>query len=171
MTVIKIPLVQISFSQYLLTSLRFVFRVQPLLLIGLFPFFSVTGTVVVGLLGGSVSVTTMFREAPFQLVAAAFFALIPVLMVWSMWRQYRASTFLHEAPTYTLSSEGIAVQSASYSTELAWPAVTRAHRFGAWLLLQTSQNTAFFLDLRRVEAPATAEDVLTLLQREAVQVV
>ncbi|AHJ96563.1 YcxB family protein [Hymenobacter swuensis] len=85
---------------------------------------------------------------------------LPFLIVWSIWQQYQRSAFLQEAVTYTLDDNGVQVTAPSFHTTLDWEAIVQLRHYGNWLLLQTSAQTAFFLDMRRVQPPATPADVL-----------
>lgn len=156
-----IPDVRLSFWQYLLLSLRFTFQTRPLTLVMLLP---VAGTLaVLGLSGFSwQSIADLWHGAPFALL---FSVALPILLIWPTWQQYQRSTFLQEAVTYILDDDGVQVMAPSFRTTLSWEAVVQLRHFDNWLLLQTSAQTAFFLDLRRVQPPATAADVLDFFRQ------
>ncbi|RSK48257.1 YcxB family protein [Hymenobacter rigui] len=152
--------VRLSFWQYLLLSLRFTFQTRPLMLVMLLP---VAGTLAaLGLSGFSwQSIADLWHGAPFALL---FSVALPVLLIWPTWQQYRRSAFLQEAVTYVLDDDEVQVITPSSHTRLDWAAIVKLQHFGHWLLLQTSVQTAFFLDLRQVQAPATPADVLNFFR-------
>lgn len=153
--------VRLSFWQYLLLSLRFTFQTRPFLLVMLLPILGSIVAVCLSIVNGQ-PLSDLWHEVPF---AVLFSVAFPFLIIWPTWRQYQQSTFLQEAVTYTLSEDGVQVVAPSFRTVADWQAIVQLRHFGNWLLLQTSAQTAFFLDLRQVQPPATALDVLDFLRQ------
>ncbi|RSK42420.1 YcxB family protein [Hymenobacter perfusus] len=143
--------------------MRFTFQTRPLALVMLLPVACTLAAL--GLSGFSwQSIVDFWHDAPLALL---FSVALPVLLIWPTWQQYHRSTFLQEAVTYTLDDDGVQVTAPSFRTKLSWEAVVQLRHFGNWLLLQTSTQTAFFVDLRRVQSPATASDVLDFFRQSS----
>ena len=167
--IIAIPRVRVDFRRYLALSLRYSFRRKPLTAIILLPWLSSVLSLV-ALLTSPVSVTDSFEDNPLGFLFMLFSLLLPLLIVWGTWRQYQASEFLQHAADYILSPDGVSVRNPSINTDLQWGAFTRADQFGSWLLLQASEQNAFFLDLQQVAAPAGPAEVLGLVKAGGVSV-
>ncbi|WP_177189806.1 hypothetical protein [Hymenobacter actinosclerus] len=169
MMVVSIPEVQVNFRRYLALSLRYTFRRKPLTTILLVPWLLsvwLAGT----LFTGPVTVLDFLQKEPLGTLFILFFLLLPLLTVWGTRRQYQASSLLQHAADYILSATGVGIRGPVVNADLAWPAFTRADRFGSWLLLQTSEQSAFFLDLEQVAAPANSADALAMIQASGVSI-
>ena len=166
---ITISGVQVDFGRYLALNLRYSLRRKPLLVVLLVPWLSFMWSAG-KLLTGPASIVDILKQNPLGMLFMLFFLLLPVLIVWGTWRQYQASSLLHSPVDYVLDATGVCVRGPAINTDLAWAAFTRVDQFGSWLLLQTSGQSAFFLDLRQVPAPAGPTEVLELIRSNGVEV-
>ncbi|MFD2786017.1 hypothetical protein [Hymenobacter rubripertinctus] len=166
---IVIPQVRVDFRRYLALSLRYSFRRKPLMAVLLVPWLTFMWSAG-ALLTGPTSVIDVLKQNPLGMLFMLFFLLLPVLLVWGTWQQYQASSLLLNPADYVLNATGVSVRGPAMNTDLMWPAFTRADQFGSWLLLQASEQSAFFLDLQRIAPPATPADVLELVKSGGVSV-
>ncbi|SHL47852.1 hypothetical protein SAMN02746009_02806 [Hymenobacter psychrotolerans DSM 18569] len=72
---------------------------------------------------------------------------------------------------FALDADQLRGNSASGSFGVRWNQLQRAIRVGDWLLLYRSEAACYYLDLRRLQAPATPADALALLREQQVSVV
>lgn len=166
---IAIPRVRVDFRRYLALSLRYSFRRKPLLAVLLVPWLTFMWSAG-ALLTGPTSVIDVLKQNPLGMLFMLFFLLLPVLLVWGTWRQYQASSLLHNPADYVLDTTGVSVRGPAINTDLAWPAFTRADQIGSWVLLQASEQSTFFLNLQQIAAPATPAEVLGLLKSGGVSI-
>jgi hypothetical protein len=118
---------------------------------------------------------------PQSAVSAPFKILIRVAMLVFMWgatifnfrrtvrRQYEASKLLQTTATYTLTQEGIMVESPIWRATTKWPALQGYRKINGWYYLVASSASGFLLDPRCLQAPATEADVDYLLQSSGVR--
>lgn len=84
-------------------------------------------------------------------------------------RLYARNPALHAPATYVLGPDTLGGRSELGQFESRWSAIRRAVRVGPhWLLLYPTESACYYLDLRRLQLPATAADVQALLGRQAV---
>ncbi|TGE25445.1 hypothetical protein E5K00_09725 [Hymenobacter aquaticus] len=169
MPVVTLPEVRLSFPQYFRTNLRLLFKKQPTLWFILLPALSGL-TVLYVLLTGQASLAQLWATSKVGLFMAAFVVGWPVLLWFSMRKQYRRATVLQAPTRYAVSETGLAVQNELVQEELSWPAVQEAWHIGAWLVLMTGSASGYFLDLRRVQSPADAAGLLSLVRAGGVTI-
>ncbi|UOQ55357.1 hypothetical protein [Hymenobacter cellulosivorans] len=163
------PNVRTSFPEYARTSLVFTFKSNPLLWVILLPVFNGLFALYV-LLTGQRTLPELWDANKMSLLMLLFVLGWPVLLWRSLRKQYDASPALRSGARYTLSDEGMAVLHALGHEDYTWSAVTQAWHIGSWLILLTSQNVGYFLNLRELAGPAQATDVLALLRTHGVKV-
>ena len=166
---IVIPQARIAFGSYLILSLRYSVRRKPLIAIALVPWLLSVWTVGI-LLTRPVAMVNFLKNAPLGSLFMLFYLLLPLLTVWGTWRQYKTSNFLQHAAVYTLNADGVSIRSLGINIDLQWGAFIRADRFGSWLLLQTSEQSAFFLDLQQAAAHTNPVEILEMVKSGGVSV-
>ncbi|OON68787.1 hypothetical protein [Hymenobacter sp. CRA2] len=106
--------------------------------------------------------TPWFYGPPLLLILGLIVA--GVLAYLSRVRQLHAATGLTAPVEYIFSADKLIINAAEGTGELAWPDITGASVVGSWLLLTTGGALQPFVDLRAVQAPATAAALLQLLR-------
>jgi hypothetical protein len=170
MPIISLPNVHVPFADYVLTSLRFTLKKQPLLLVLIFPL--LTGMLTVyALVSGQASLAELWNGGSgiINLVLAAYVFLGPILFWRSFRKQYDSNQFLQAGASYTLTPQGVTVQHPLTLTELDWAGVQEAWHIGPWLILLVSGSTGYFLDLRCLAEPANEAAVWSLLRAQGVK--
>lgn len=71
---------------------------------------------------------------------------------------------------FELNANGLRGNGPAGRFESRWPQIQRAVRVSHWLLLYPTDTACYYLDLRRLQAPATVQDVAALLQNAGVVV-
>lgn len=106
------------------------------------------------------------------LAVGVLYALLRMALVrYQLRRGYMRNTGLHTPISFELDAEQLRGRSADGHFEVRWKMIRRAMRIGPhWLLLYPTEAACYYLDLRRLQAPATPEDVLTLLQQHQIPV-
>ncbi|MCC3158352.1 hypothetical protein LJ737_13975 [Hymenobacter sp. 15J16-1T3B] len=161
---IAIPDVRLAFGQYFLLAWRFTLKTNPALWVVLLPLLSVVSGIISfitkpHLLGEAL------REPPLVfIILLGSLLLIP----FQMRKQYRRTPLLSGSTSYELSDNGLRVVNEQQNTQLDWQVLPRAYQFGHWLILNGGGQQGFFLDLRRVQPPYAADNVLRLLQHHGV---
>lgn len=84
-------------------------------------------------------------------------------------RGYGQNTVLQQPADFTLTEEELRGSSPSGEFRTPWTTLRQAIRVGPdWLLLYPTPAACYYLDLRRLEAPATPAAVETLLAQHGV---
>ena len=85
-------------------------------------------------------------------------------------RGYTQNAALHQPVDYELATDGLRSRTAAGRYLAPWPTLRRAVRVGDWLLLYPTAAACYYLDLRRLAAPATAAQVVETLRQQGVAV-
>lgn len=72
---------------------------------------------------------------------------------------------------FAFDADRLRGSSSSGSFKVRWNQLQRAVWVSDWLLLYPSEAACYYLDLRRLQAPATPADVLALLREQQVPVI
>ena len=83
---------------------------------------------------------------------------------------YRQSPTAQHRACFEVWLDGVLVQQEGQQTYWPWNALYRIRRISYWLLLYTSVEDCYYLDLRQVQLPATSADLLALLRLAEVRV-
>jgi hypothetical protein len=115
---------------------------------------------------------------PWPVFELVWVALIGFYALW--WRRqrleqhyrksYRSSAQAQAPSTYRFGEDSVENVSTLGQSTLRYAALTKAVVRGKWLLLYFSDHGFAFVDLTRVQSPATPEDLLGLLRRQGVAV-
>lgn len=119
-----------------------------------------------GLLGAAVGYCIWFGPAGGvgYLVLTTLLTILGLLYQW--WEYRRAFRMYQKQPrplNFQVSESGLAVQWPQGWQRLPWPSLARVQQISDWLLLYPGPDFAYYLDLRRVQVPYTAIDVLALI--------
>lgn len=110
---------------------------------------------------------------PTQILINAGLVIIIISLAWWLGRrrfrkQYASTPSIQHSVTYTLTSDGIATNSALGQSTIDWTNILLVKRLGPWFIVTTSPGVYVPLDGRLVQAPHTAADLeLALAQRGA----
>jgi len=101
-------------------------------------------------------------------------------LVYAWWRQwntkrrlrqgYVQNTALHKPVDYMFDTDAIISRSAAGQFIIRWQTLRHAVYVGDWLLLYPRQLACYYVDLRRLVAPATPDDLEDLLDEKEVAV-
>lgn len=92
------------------------------------------------------------------------------LVRWQLRRGYQQQAALQHPINFTLTDTEIIGQSMQGKFAGLWTDIRRAVWVGSdWLLLYPTETACYYLDLRRLPAPATAADVARLLARHQIR--
>ncbi|AII50985.1 hypothetical protein [Hymenobacter sp. APR13] len=90
--------------------------------------------------------------------------------LWYRGREYRRA--FRQSPTAGLNTRfeiiesGVVVEHQGRFTTFLWPELYRVRHLRPWLLLYPNPEYCYYLDLRNVNPPASAADVLQLLEQQ-----
>lgn len=106
------------------------------------------------------------------LAVAVLYALVRMQLVrYQLRRGYARNTGLHTPISFELDAEQLRGRSANGHFAVRWQVLRRAVWVQPdWLLLYPVEAACYYLDLRRLTAPATPEQVLELLQQHQIPV-
>ncbi len=106
------------------------------------------------------------------LAVAVLYALVRMQLVrYQLRRGYARNTGLHTPISFELDSEQLRGRSADGHFEVRWRVLRRAvWAHPDWLLLYPTEAACYYLDLRRLQTPATPGQVLALLQQHQIPV-
>ncbi|WP_156108984.1 hypothetical protein [Hymenobacter sp. APR13] len=106
------------------------------------------------------------------LAVAVLYALVRMQLVrYQLRRGYARNTGLHAPISFELDAERLRGRSADGHFEARWQVLRRAVWVHPdWLLLYPTEAACYYLDLRRLQAPATPEQVLALLLQHQIPV-
>lgn len=106
------------------------------------------------------------------LAVAVLYALVRMQLVrYQLQRGYVRNTGLHAPISFEMDAEHLRGRSANGHFEVRWQVLRRAVWVQPdWLLLYPTEAACYYLDLRRLQAPATPEQVLALLQQHPIPV-
>ncbi|NVO86515.1 hypothetical protein [Hymenobacter terrestris] len=112
--------------------------------------------------------------SPFTLmflgVGLAYGVLRLVLVRWQLRRGYLRQQALQHPVDFTLGATEIIGRSTLGKFSGQWKLIRRAVWVGSdWLLLYPTTAACYYLDMRRLQAPATAADVARLLEHHQIQ--
>ena len=106
------------------------------------------------------------------LAVAVLYALVRMQLVrYQLRRGYARNTGLHTPISFELDAEQLRGRSADGHFEVRWRVLRRAvWAHPDWLLLYPTEAACYYLDLRRLQTPATPGQVLALLQQHQIPV-
>ncbi|RFP65200.1 hypothetical protein D0N36_10060 [Hymenobacter lapidiphilus] len=112
--------------------------------------------------------------SPFTLVflgvGVAYGLLRLALVRWQLRRGYQRQQALQQPVDFTLTATEIIGRSALGKFPGQWKLIRRAVWVGPdWLLLYPTAAACYYLDMRCLQAPATAADVARLLERHQIR--
>lgn len=127
-----------------------------------------TASLVIELLDTRGRITTW--STPVLLAVGVAYGLLRAALVRRQLRRgYVQNTALQQPADFTLTDEELRCNSPTGEFRTEWHTLRRAVRVGPdWLLLYPTQAACYYLDLRRLEAPATPAAVETLLTQHGV---
>ncbi|NVO30449.1 hypothetical protein [Hymenobacter lapidiphilus] len=113
-------------------------------------------------------------SSPFTLVflgvGVAYGVLRLALVRWQLRRGYARQTVLQQPLDFTLTTTEIIGRGAMGQFPGQWGLIRRAMWVGPdWLLLYPTEAACYYLDLRRLQAPATRADVAQLLAQHQIR--
>jgi len=162
--------VQLSFREYATTSLTYAFKSRPVLWVLLIPVlmgFVCWGFVLLGPLPAMEAIGVLSWQL-------WFFTLFSIGLPYSFWRNYQksyySSQFLQVPTTYTFTDESIQMESSVMQAQFSWQTAGELYQLAPYAFLMSSNLTAYILDFRCLQAPATAQDFMALLARHAITV-
>jgi hypothetical protein len=85
------------------------------------------------------------------------------------WFEYRRAFRQHAkaqlATSFELNADTVVIQQENHHRTLGWRDFYSIQHVSDWVLLYTSVEHCYYLNLKQVQAPATAADVLSLLRQ------
>ncbi len=104
------------------------------------------------------------------LAVALFYALVRMQLVrYQLRRGYAQNVAVHTPIHFELDADGLRGASELGRFEARWRTVRRAVLVRPhWLLLYPVASACYYVDLRRVQAPATVAEVLALLREHSI---
>ena len=86
-------------------------------------------------------------------------------------KNYVNTSALADGMTITLSDASISLHSKVVNSECSWPnSYKKATRLKNWVILSSGPSSAYFLDVEKMEAPATIADLTTLLLQKGIKI-
>lgn len=127
-----------------------------------------TASLVIELMDTRGRITTW--STPVLLAVGVAYGLLRAALVRRQLRRgYAQNPVLQQPADFTLTDEALQGSIPSGQFRTPWNTLRRAIRVGPdWLLLYPTQAACYYLDLRRLEAPATPAAVEALLARQGV---
>ncbi|TGE08086.1 hypothetical protein [Hymenobacter fodinae] len=112
---------------------------------------------------------TAWSTPVFLLVGLLYALLRPVLVRWTLRRGYSKNAVLNEPVDFILTTDEIIGRSELGQFSGKWATIRRAVLVQPdWLLLYPTEAACYYLDVRRLQAPATFPDVERLLAQHQI---